>query len=236
MPEITNKKDFVEVEFIGRQDGNVFDTNIKNEAKKLNPEAEPKPLVACIGEGLVVKGFDKALDGKEIGKKYTIKIPAEDAYGKRNSRLIRLIPKNVFIEHKMNPTAGMTILLDNALAKIISASGGRVLVDFNNPLAGKEVEYEFTIKRRVTNLNEKIAALQHAFFRQEFSYDIDAENKKLIFKDLQLISILDMFREKFKELLGYDLEILAKPEKSDEKKEAKTEKNEEKTENLEKSP
>lgn len=214
MPEKTKKRDFVEVEYIGRTDNEVFDTNIPSQAKKINPDANPKPLAVCIGEGLVVKGFDKALEGKEIGKKHKVVIPPEQAYGNRDSKLIKMMPKRVFTEHKMNPVAGMTVSLDNALAKIVSASGGRIMVDMNNPLAGKELEFEFTIKRKITDLDSKINTLQQAFFRQQFPFDLDKEKKKIIFKDLQLLTIVNIFKDKFKDILGYDLEILEKNEGS----------------------
>ena len=43
MLDKANKKDFVEIEFIGKtvEDGEVFDTNILAEAKKLNPDSKP---------------------------------------------------------------------------------------------------------------------------------------------------------------------------------------------------
>ena len=52
-PQKTKKKEFVEIEFIARQEGKIFDTNIKTEAKKLNAQAETKPLIVCIGRDMV---------------------------------------------------------------------------------------------------------------------------------------------------------------------------------------
>jgi len=60
----TKKKDFVEIEFIGKNltNNEVFDTNIKEEAKKINLEIKDKPLMVCIGGEMLVKGFDSALE------------------------------------------------------------------------------------------------------------------------------------------------------------------------------
>jgi FKBP-type peptidyl-prolyl cis-trans isomerase 2 len=217
MVEKTKKNDFVEIEYIGRTDGEVFDSNIPKEVKKVNPQAESKPLIAAIGVGMVVKGLDKDLEAKEIGKKYIVLVKQEDAYGKRNPQMIRTVQKAAFLEHEMNPVPGMTVALDNQLAKIISVSGGRVMVDFNHPLAGKELEFEYTIKKKLTDTKEKINALQNFFFRKEFEFDLDDKDKKIIFKDLQLAPILNMFKDKFKELIGYDVEILAKKDKKSDK-------------------
>ena len=220
------KKDFVEIEFIGRNLANneIFDTNIKEEAKKINLELSGKPLIVRIGDGMVVKGFDEALESKEIGKKYTIKLEPEKAFGKRQPNLARLIPMKVFIEQKIYPQAGMTLALDNNLVKVMSVSGGRVMVDFNNPLAGKDVEYEFTIKRLVEDPKEKINAVQRFYFGMEFEFDVDEHKKKIIFKNVKLAPVLNLFKEKFKEILGMDLEIFEqkkKEEKYEDKKEEK---------------
>lgn len=215
--EKTKKRDFIELEFTGRDalTGEIFDTNIPAEAKKLNPQAntkETKPMIVCIGEDMVVKGFDKELEGKETGKKYKVKLKPEDAFGKRMANLVKLIPKKIFTDNKMHPVAGMTVALDNMLAKIVSASGGRILVDLNNPLAGKDIEYEFEIKRLITDIKEKVNAIQKFFFHQEFPFDLDNEKKKIIFKDVNLMQILNIFKDRFKELTGYDVEIFAKPD------------------------
>ncbi len=220
--ETAKKGDFVEIEFTARAEGEIFDTTIREEAKKLNPKAEPKPLIICIGEDMVVKGFDKALEAKEIGKKYSIKLNPEEAFGKRFANLVKLIPKKVFTAQNMNPVAGMTVALDSAIARIINVSGGRVLVDFNNPLAGKEIEYEFIVKRKIADTKEKVNALQGFFFKHEFPFELDEARKKIVFSEIQLTSILNMFKDKFRELTGFDVEIFVKPApKSAENSEAK---------------
>jgi len=260
--ELTKKNDFVEIDFLGRNltNNEIFDTNILEEAKKLNTDAKEedikksiKPLAVCIGQDMVVKGLDEALESKEIGKKYSIKLTPEKAFGKRNPQMVRLIPMRIFQEQKIYPEKGMTFALDNTLIKVISVSGGRVMADFNNPLAGKDVEFEFTIKKILPNTlegtKEKVNALQTFLFNQIFEFDIQDEkegkSKKIIFKDVKLTPILNAFKDKFKEILGYDIEIFQKVDKTQkfeqeektdkaekrektEKKEGKTSKKEEK--------
>jgi FKBP-type peptidyl-prolyl cis-trans isomerase 2 len=218
-----SKKDFVEIEFVGKNlsNGEIFDTNIKEEAKKINLEINPKPLIVCAGQGMLVKGFDESLENQEIGQIYTIKLSPDKAFGKRNSQMVRLIPMKMFAEQKIYPQPGMTFALDNNLVKIVSVSGGRVMVDFNNPLAGKDVEFTYTIKRKVADAKEKINAIQTFFFGREFEFTIDSEKNKIIFSELKLMPVLNAFKDKFKDLLGMDVEILAKPEKKDEKVEEK---------------
>ncbi len=211
------KNDFVEIEFLGKNlaTNEVFDTNIAQEAKKINPQMQVKPLIVCVGREMLVKGFDDSLEGKEIGKKYTVVITPANGFGNRDSKLIRLIPMRMFIAQKILPQPGMTLTLDNNIVKVISVSGGRVMVDFNNPLAGKDLEYDYTIKKKVTDMKEKTNALQNFFFGHEFEIEIEDAAKKIIFKDVKLMPVINAFASKFKDILGYDVEIFQKAQKND---------------------
>jgi FKBP-type peptidyl-prolyl cis-trans isomerase 2 len=227
--ENTKKGDFVELEFVARNltNNEVFDTNITEEAKKIDLKLSGIPLIVCIGKNMVLKGLDEDLENKELNIKYNIKLSPDKAFGKRFPNLVRMMPLKIFQAQKVYPQPGMTFALDNNLVKIVSVSGGRVMVDFNNPLAGKDIEYNYTIKRLVTDTKEKVKALQLFLFGQEFPTDIDENSKKIIFKDIKLTPVLNAFKDKFKDILGYDVEIFEdKKEKSLEKtQEKKSEEN-----------
>ena len=226
MAEKTKKKDFVEIEFIGLANGEIFDTNIKKEAEKSGMNIEEKPLIVCIGEGMVVKGFDKELEDKELGKKYKIKLSPENAFGKRNPSLIKIIPHSIFKEKQINPVSGLMLNLDGMLAKILSVSGGRVITDFNNPLAGKDIEYEFTIKRKIGDEKDKVNALQDFFFKKRFDFRVE---DKIVFKE-EAGPFLKIFEKKFKEILGKDIEV-EKEKKKEKEKEKKEEEKKQGTKN-----
>ena len=216
--ETLKKNDFTEIEFTGKikDTGTIFDTNIKKEAEKINLKIEPKPLIVCISQGMLVKGFDKALEGKELNKKYLVELNPEESFGARNKELIKTVPLNIFREKNINPSAGMMLTLDNMLARIVTVSGGRVIVDFNNPLSGKDVIYEFTIKRKIENEDEKINSLQDFFFRKRFSFSLDG--KKIIFEK-EAEPFLKILGEKFSEILKKEIEIKKEVTKVEENKE-----------------
>ena len=218
------KNDFIEIEFTGKANNEIFDTTKKEEAKKIGIEADVKPIIVSVGNEMLLKGLDENLEGKEIEKQYSIKIAPEKAFGSRNPSLIKTIPMKVFKEKNMNPVPGLTLQMDNYLAKVLSVSGGRVIVDFNNPLAGKEIEYEFKVLRKVDDMKEKINALQDFFFRNKFEFAINEKDKKVIFKEEKIKPFIDIFGKKFKEITGFEFEV----EKSNKKEENKEEKIEEK--------
>ena len=200
------KNDFIELEFVGREvNGPVFDTNIPEEAKELGINVENKPFIICVGQKMVIGGLDKALEGKEIDKQYTIVLSAKEAFGDRRKEMVKLIPLKSFTEKNVAPQAGMTLSLDNHLVRIASVSGGRVLVDFNNPLSGKEITYEFKIKKQITDVSEKLKSLLNYFLKQELDFKI--EGKKAVFSNKNPIAepAVAMLNDKFKDVLGIEL-------------------------------
>ncbi|MBI2651136.1 peptidylprolyl isomerase [Candidatus Woesearchaeota archaeon] len=158
--EKIEKYDFVELEYTGKlKDENiVFDTTNKDIAKEnsLHSHNSYAPVVICIGENQILLGLDKNLEGKEIGKEYTIEVKPHEAYGNKNPKLIQLIPTNKFRQQNIQPMPGMQVNIDSLIGIIKTVSGGRTLVDFNHPLAGKELVYIVKANRKVTDDKERI--------------------------------------------------------------------------------
>ena len=191
-------KDFIEIEFTGRiKDGEIFDSNIQEDLEKLysnrNHEVKSNPFVFCIGEGMFLRAIDDFLTGKEIGKKYEIELNPEKAFGKRNPSLIKIIPMRLFKQQRTPPQPGMMFNFDDQIGKVISVSGGRVITDFNNPLAGKIIIYNLNVKRKVTNIDERIKSLMNFFFRKEFDYKI-TEKKIIIEAEKPFIKFIELSR------------------------------------------
>lgn len=213
----TKKGDFIEIEFVARvKDGDIFDTNIKKEAEKAGLDIKNiKPYVLSVGNEMILKGLDKELEGKELGKEYNIELSPENAFGKRDSKLIKMIPLKHFIEQKIMPERGMQLNLDGQIVKVVSVSGGRVLVDFNNPLASKTLEYKTKIKRKVDDKKEQINALQEFLFRKTFDFDL--KGKTLTLKVPEgMDKYVEMLGEQFKKIL--DLEVKSEVLASDKSK------------------
>jgi len=215
--EKLKRNDFIKVEYTGKiKDGAVFDTNVKEEAEKLNPDAKVKPLIICLGQNMILPAIDEFLIGKETGKKYKLELTADKAFGPRRRDLIKIMPLSVFRKQNVTPQAGMVFTFDNVMGKISAVSGGRVIVDFNNPVAGKDVLYEINVKEKITELDEKVKALMQAFFKKEFKFEV--KDKKLTIEaEANLKKFLEIFKPKFKEILELDSEV-KETEKADTEK------------------
>ena len=228
------ENDFVEIEYTGFIKGSneVFDTTDEKVAKEngiYNENSKYGPIKVVAGRNYIIPGLDKALIGKEEGKEFEVDVNHKEAFGERKREMIRTIPLKSFTEQKVNPQTGMVLTLDNALVKIIAVSGARVITDFNNPLAGKNLRYKITMIRRVTENKEKAETLLNLFFR--FVPDFDIKEHKVIVKGIkELEAGVKLYKEKFKELSGLDLEFeekLAEKKKDEKNLEAKLQNNEE---------
>ncbi|MBC8435219.1 peptidylprolyl isomerase [archaeon] len=197
------KNDFIEIEFTARvKGGEIFDTNIKADAEKAGFEVKNmSPYILAVGKEMVLKSFDSDLEGKEIGKNYSIELQPDQAFGKRNPEFVKMIPMNAFKEQNIIPQRGMQFNIDGQVVRIASVSGGRVLVDFNNPLAGKVVNYNYKILRKVEDQKEQIDAVQDFIFRRKFEYTI--KDKEIIFKvPDKMDKFVEMVSKAFEDILG----------------------------------
>jgi len=199
-----SKGDFVEIKYTGTVEGRIFDSNILEDAKKINEKANPEKTIVIIGQNMLVKGLDKELEGKELNKSYEITLEPKDAFGFRRTDLVRIIPLKVFHEQRLIPRQGASFVFDNQLAKVIAVSGARVITDFNNPLAGKEVTYKFSVSRIVNDLKEKAETVCKLLFG--YIPKIDVENESIIINGPKILeNFLTQLQPKFKEFLGKEV-------------------------------
>lgn len=214
------KKDFIKIEFTGKvKDGEIFDSNIKEDLKDANLKTESKPFIFCLGEGMFLKGVEDFLIGKDIGE-YEIELTSEKAFGKRDANLVQMMPIKIFAEQKVNPVPGAMFNFDGRIAKILTVSGGRVMVDFNNPIAGKDVVYKIKVLRKVEDKNEKIKAFIDFLFKRDLKFEV--KDKKLIIEvEKQMKNFVEMFKDKFKDIFDLELEIREKVEEKKEKGKSK---------------
>ncbi len=196
----TKVKDVIEIKFVGRlENGAIFDLNDQEVAKKEGVQGHfHSKTIICLGEKDVVEGLDEALVDKEIGKKIEVSVEPEKGFGKRNADLFHMIPLSKFKEHNINPAPGLQVNIDNSMGIVKSVSGGRVLVDFNHPLAGKKLKYEVTVVRVVEDLAEKVQGfLELAFHLHDAK--VEAKEGNVVVKHEVPKEFAGMLEEKMKE-------------------------------------
>ena len=225
--------DFVTIEYTGKVDGKIFDLTDEALAKKEKIYREHMKYGAVtiiVGRAQLIKGIDKALEGKKEGETFDIEIQPEDGFGKKSSKLIKIISAGMFKQQKVNPQPGMQVNIDGLIGHIISASSGRIIIDFNHPLAGKVLDYTITVKKIVVDAKHKVASVFdiYAGIASE-NLDIKEDSKKLIVHYKSKAQLHEQLREviisDIKKYIGFEeVELNEEIIKSQKDSESKTNK------------
>ncbi len=154
------KGDFVKISYTAKlEDGTVIDSTDENIAKEhgvYEEHARYGDVIIVVGEGHVLKGLDEALEGKEVGFRGSIEIPPEKAFGKYDPENKEVITLTKF---KEKPSVGERVRVGNKVGIVEKIVGRRAIIDFNHPLAGKKVIFDYEIKEKIDDPVEKVKSL-----------------------------------------------------------------------------
>jgi FKBP-type peptidyl-prolyl cis-trans isomerase 2 len=156
--------DLVRIEYSGKlaSTGEMFESTSAEESKKagiFSPNKAYGARLAIYGRGMMLPGIENAMKIAKQGQKTDFLLEAKDAFGTKNDDLVRVVPLEVFKAQKLVPALGMTVTVDGVAGTIRSTNSGRVQVDFNHPLAGRQVIYSLKLVEVITDPKKKIAAL-----------------------------------------------------------------------------
>ena len=131
--------DVVRVHYTGKlTNGEQFDSSVGRE-----------PLEFTVGAGMMIKGFDAAMPGMEVGDKKTVNIPAADGYGAKDPTAVIPFPKeNVPADMKLEP--GMQLTLTNQEGQpfpvvVTEVQDDVIILDANHFLAGEELVFDIEL-------------------------------------------------------------------------------------------
>lgn len=127
--------DTVRIHYTGTlNDGTVFDSSDGRD-----------PLEFAVGAGYVIEGLDVALDGMAVGETRTVVIPAELAYGPRNTNARQAVPREQIPAHIPLDLGGVLELTmpdgQSMPVTIADVTEEVVVLDANHPLAGEELTF-----------------------------------------------------------------------------------------------
>ena len=132
--------DKVKVHYTGTlEDGTVFSSTYE----------ENEPFEFTIGERNVLPSFENAVIGMEEGERKTISVPPEDAYGRHRKEFVFCMdkaqaPANLDLQVgkrlQVRLSGGTT-----AIATVQAITDDSVILDANDPLAGKTLEFEIEL-------------------------------------------------------------------------------------------
>jgi len=163
---VLQKGDFILIDYTAKvkETNEVFDTTNEETAKKehLHKEGEIyEPKLIVIGEGWMLKTLDETFPTMKLNKATTVEISPDKAFGSRDPEKVKRVPLKQLLAKGINPAIGMRIEYGGKNASIRSIGAGRVLLDFNLPLAGKTLVYDVTVQKKLAAKEDKMAALIH---------------------------------------------------------------------------
>ena len=126
------------MEYTLQVDGEIIDTS-----------AGHGPIEFIQGLGNIVPGLEKNLYGMAVGESKDVVVAAVDGYGEMDSQAYMEVPRDQFPEDIPMETGTQIELHDESgqpmVARIDQVGDTTVRLDFNHPLAGKELHFAVKI-------------------------------------------------------------------------------------------
>ena len=161
--------DFVRIAYTIRtvDDGTVVDTTDEEVAEVAGIDDEDYefgPRTIVVGAGHVFDSVEEELSGAEAGDDGSVVVDATEAFGEYDPDQVRTVAADKIPEDDRYPGAPVTI--DGDQGHLETIIGGRARVDFNHPLAGEDLEYDYEIVEVVDDREEQAAGLLGMYLQQ----------------------------------------------------------------------
>jgi FKBP-type peptidyl-prolyl cis-trans isomerase SlyD len=128
--------------------------------KTLDSSAGGEPLAYLHGNGNLIPGLERALEGKVAGDKLDVKIAPADAYGEYDKSLVQRVPRRQ-LNSIPNLRVGMQLQAQSQhgaqTVTVTQLVGDMVTLDANHPLAGQHLNFAVEITEVRAATEEEIA-------------------------------------------------------------------------------
>jgi len=118
------------------EDGHIIDSNFESE-----------PATFSVGDGNLLPGFESILMGLVNGDEREFTIPPEQAFGQHNPQNVQAVERGNFDQEELE--LGAMFSFQNGDGElpgvIVDVDDNEVMIDFNHPLAGKNIIFRVKI-------------------------------------------------------------------------------------------
>ena len=143
-------------------DGQVVAMNytLKVDGETIDTSEEHEPIEFLQGQGNIIPGLERELYGMAVGESKNVVVVPEDGYGEIDSEAFMEVPRDQFPED-IPMEVGTLIEMHNESgqpldARIESVGEETVRLDFNHPLAGKQLHFSVKIASLRTATEEEL--------------------------------------------------------------------------------
>ena len=135
------KSSFVTIDYLIRME----------EQETYPPSGQPEEISFCMGWGAMPPGLEEAMIGLEQGDQKVVHLSAEQAYGEFDQELVMEVPRGDFApDLELKPRLVFETENDEGQAVyfiVQEVKDDAVIIDFNHPLAGKDLEVTFSVRQ-----------------------------------------------------------------------------------------
>ena len=118
------------------EDGSTFDSSYDRGS----------PISFTVGTGQMIEGFETNILGMSLGETKTFTIPSDRAYGPHMTEAIHSVPKTSFpsdFDFEIGSVvSGSQESGQPVVGRIMKENENDVVLDFNHPMAGKDLTFE----------------------------------------------------------------------------------------------
>jgi len=126
-----------------------FHYTLKNaEGEQMETSRDKQPMSYLHGANNIIKGLEKAMEGRAVNDEFSVTVEPEEAYGVRNEGNVQRVPlKRLKGIGKISPGQILNLQTNQGPVQVTVLRVGRfnVDVDANHPLAGKALTFDIEI-------------------------------------------------------------------------------------------
>jgi FKBP-type peptidyl-prolyl cis-trans isomerase SlyD len=170
--------DFVRLDYTARtvEDDQLVDTTDPEIAEDEGVDQEDRefePRIVVLGAGHVFEAVEEDIYGGEVGDAGTVVVPAEEAFGEYDEDEVRTVSAEKLPEDERYP--GAHVEVDGQHGHVETIIGGRARVDFNHPLAGADVEYDYEVVEVIEDRVEQADGLLGTHLDADLDVSIETD-------------------------------------------------------------
>ena len=177
----------VEYDLYNVESGDLIETTREDVAKEHEMHQEGRnytPLVCVVGSGNLISGFEESLLSAKANKDISLEIAPVDAYGEKDPDQIETISIDKLLRHVRDPKSlyiGGPVSIEGRQGTLSYLAAGRARIDYNHPMAGRTLKYDYKIVKVIEDKEEKVAALLESNTGHEgFEVSFDGDDISVI--------------------------------------------------------
>ena len=153
------------------------DPEVAEEAGVDVEEQTFEPRIIALGAGHVFPSVETELATQTVGDTGTVEVPPDESFGEYDPENVRTVSADIIDEDDRYP--GAQVDIDGEHGYVETIIGGRARVDFNHPLAGETIEYEYEILEEITDRIEQANGLLASIVNADLEMWISTDEEEV---------------------------------------------------------